>query len=268
VLLHMKDGNRLIWQGKDGFAKRLQKQNYAVITVDLRNHGDSKGGGAAGQPGEPAKKTARKSTAGPELRPADYQAMIEFDMEAVKQFIFEEHQAEHLNMNKMGIVGPEMGASVATLFALADWLKPPYDDGQPGFQTPRGQDVRALVLISPQLSFHGLSIPPALKELSEYKDASGAGVAFLFCVGKDDPQDRAQGTKGGQAEKLFNLTAGTQPNSAKRMYYQEYPGKLRGTGLLGQKLKIEDDMASFFGEHLKKVDSPWRDRQNKITKNP
>src|SRR5947209_5052686 len=49
VLLHMKDGNRFVWQGKpDGFALKLQANGYAVITVDLRHHGESKIGGAVG----------------------------------------------------------------------------------------------------------------------------------------------------------------------------------------------------------------------------
>src|SRR5579872_7465020 len=40
VLLHMKDSNRFVWQAEDGFARTLQKEGYAVITVDLRHFGD------------------------------------------------------------------------------------------------------------------------------------------------------------------------------------------------------------------------------------
>jgi hypothetical protein len=49
VLLHMKDGNRFVWQGgeEDSFARKLQKEEFAVITVDLRYHGESKVGGGS-----------------------------------------------------------------------------------------------------------------------------------------------------------------------------------------------------------------------------
>lgn len=260
VLLHMKDGNRFVWQAKDGFAERLQKAGYAVITVDLRYHGQSKNGAGAGgnanQPADGGKKgAAGKKGGGADLRPADYAGMVEYDLEAIKKFIYEENQAERLNMNKLGIVGPEMGASVAALFAANDWAKAPYEDGQPGFQTPRGQDVRALVLISPQTTFHGMVISKPITALRDPR----MGVAFLVCVGKNDPQDR------GQAKKVFDQ-ASALPGSDKRMYRYEYPGKLKGTDLIGKRLQIEEHMLAFFEEHLKKLDSPWRDRQSKLEK--
>lgn len=249
VLLHMKNGNRNIWKGNGRFAERLQqKEGYAVIAVDLRNHGDS-------QPADGAVNQARggKKPAAPELKPADYRAMYEQDMEAVKQFIFDEHQAERLNMNKLGIVGPEMGATIAAFFAANDWAKPPYPDGQPGFETPRGQDVRALALISPEAGFHGLAMPQVLKSLRDPLK----GIAFLVAVSKDDPKDK------GQAKRIFDQAA-APPDSSKRMYYQEYPGKLKGTDLFYQRLRIEDDIVTFFDEHLKKLNSPWRDRKSKL----
>src|SRR5262245_4550312 len=120
VLLHNKDGNRFVWQSKEGgFAPRLQKEGYAVITVDLRFHGQNKGGpvgaGNANQGGGKKKKKA-----GIDLKNSNLDAMVAFDMEAVKDFIKDEHQAGNLNMNKMGIVGPEMGASIAVAYAALD----------------------------------------------------------------------------------------------------------------------------------------------------
>lgn len=255
VLLHMKDGNRLIWQGKGGFAERLQQEGFAVITVDLRKHGESRpgGGGAGNVLPEGGRKGTDKRAASGDLKPADYRAMWEIDVETVKNFIYDENQAERLNMNKMGIVGPEMGAGVAALFAANDWLKPPHEDGQVGFQTPRGQDVRAIVLISPKSSFHGLVIAPAINVLREQQ----RDVAFLVCVGKHDPQDK------GQAKKIFDQAAAF-PNASKRMYRYEYPGKLHGTDLIGNKLGIEEHMVAFFDQHLKQRESPWRDRQSKL----
>ncbi|MSR57283.1 MAG: alpha/beta fold hydrolase [Planctomycetaceae bacterium] len=257
VLLHMSDGNRLLWEGTNGFAELLQHEDFAVVTVDLRHHGESKAGGAtAGGNANQGhdKKKAGKVAAGPELKPADYKAMVEYDMAAVKNFIYEEHQAGNLNMNKLGIVGPEMGASVAFEYAAVDWNKSPHNDGQPGFQTPRGQDVRALVLISPQTSFQGLKISKIVKELRDPR----RGIAFLVCFSKDDPDDK------GQAQVIFDQLK-VRAEDDKRMYKYDFDGKLRGTQLLGSRGgKFEQTMLAFFNEHLKKLDSPWRDRESKL----
>src|SRR5262249_24999567 len=93
VLLHMKDGNRFVWQGKEGFAPRLQKDGYAVITVDLRFHGLNKGGGAVGAGNANQGAGKKKKKAGIDLKNSDLDAMVAFDMEAVKDFIKDEHQA-------------------------------------------------------------------------------------------------------------------------------------------------------------------------------
>ena len=261
VLLHMKDGNRFVWQTDGGFAKKLQADGIAVVTVDLRYHGENKAGGAAAgnaNQGGTGKKKGKKAQ-GLELKQVQYEAMAELDMEAVKTFIHEEHQAGNLNMNKMGIVGPEMGASIAVAYAVLDWDKEPYDDGQPGFQTPRGQDVRALVLISPEEKYHGIMMPKLLPALREKKQ-----IAILICSG-NDPKEKAQ------AEKIYEMInppiSGNKDNrqNSERMYLpsKPFPAKLTGTDLLDKKLGIEDLMQGFFDKHLKKLEIPWRDRKNK-----
>ena len=129
----MPPGNRNL---RDPFPVFLQKQGYAVVTVDLRKHGDSK------IPGNESS-----------IQAADYQAMVLGDLVAVKKFLFDEHQNRKLNMNKLGIVAVETSAPVAAAFAEYDRKQLPYDDA-PVFanRTPRGQDVQALSLISPESS--------------------------------------------------------------------------------------------------------------------
>ena len=69
--------------------------------------------------------------------------MVEFDMEVVKRFIQQQHQAKKLNMRKLGIVAAGSSVGVAAAFADADWNKEPYDDAPSNdMKTPRGQDVR------------------------------------------------------------------------------------------------------------------------------
>jgi pimeloyl-ACP methyl ester carboxylesterase len=254
VLLHMKDGSRFVWQADNGFAHRLQENGFAVITVDLRFHGESKVGGAvgAGNVNQGGSKKKDKDKAGLDLKPGDYEAMADFDMDAVKGFIKDEHQAENLNMNKMGIVGPQMGASIAAAYAEIDWLKEPYDDGPEGSQTPRGQDVRALVLISPKEKFHGMAMA---KVITELKDPA-RDIAFLICCGSE-AQDRKE------SEKIFKMAA-TPSSNESRMYFKAYDkARLIGTDLLDKGFDLEDRMLAFFDKHLKKLDSPWRNRESR-----
>lgn len=271
VLLHMKEDSRRIWD--NGLAPVLQKEGYAVVTVDLRGHGESKGGGIAstGTTGnanqkkkdDKDKKPAAKSTkATGEVKRGDVEAMIALDMEAVKTFIYERHQAGELNMNKLAVVGAEMGATVGLNFAYNDWLKKPHSDGQPGFQTPRGQDVRAVVLISPQTGFAGIPVNAALNAMrTNYPTAvdPNGGVAVLVCVAKKDTEDR------GQAKKIFDQVQNKDNES--RTYFESYEGKLRGTQMLGKNLRIEAHLLAFLDKHLKKLPPNWRDRQSKLEKN-
>jgi pimeloyl-ACP methyl ester carboxylesterase len=256
VLLHMKDGNRFVWQGDKGFAQRLQREGYAVITVDLRFHGESKFGGApaATNVNQGAGKKKDKKKAGIDLHPADLVAMVEYDMEAVKAFIKEEHQAKRLNMTKMGIVGPEMGASVAVAYAALDWSKEPYDDAQPGFQTPRGQDVRALVLISPQEKFKSMAMARVITQLKD----PDLNIAFLICSGTE-PTDKKE------SEKIFDMVVKPDINK-NRMFLKTYAAKTTGTNLLDKSLGIEDYMLAFFEKQLKNIEIPWRDRRSKRDK--
>lgn len=247
VLLHMADGNRMIWQGRDSFAARLHNEGYAVLTLDLRGHGDSKGDGAVGVVAQSEKKTARKAA-----RKIEYSQMVEFDMEAVNKFLLTEHQQGNLNMNKTGFVGPEMGATVAAFAAARDWQKPRYDDAPAGsgMETPRGENVRALVLISPVQNLQGLNIAAPLKFLSNPQ----LGISFLIAVSQKDKEDK------GQAKKTFDQISAL-PRSEERMYLMEYPGVFRGTDLLGKRTKLEDNMMVFFNKHLRDLQIPWTDRR-------
>lgn len=240
ILLHMKGGNRLVWE--QSFAKILQQQGYAVLAVDLRKHGQSKADGGAGT----------SSRSGSErLTAHDYKAMTLLDMHAIKDFLFEEHQKKNLNMRKTAIVAPEMSAPIAINFAMLDWQERPYDDAPTlASRTPRGQIVQALVLISPDANLPGVTAGKALNFLRE----PALGIAFLFAVGQQDPFDR------NQTERLYKQVSGIKQNEA-RTFFQPYPTKLRGTDLLGKQLRIEEHMLVFLDKFLKKRNLPWEDRR-------
>ena len=45
ILLQGENENQLVWE-KNGLAKQLQAKNFAVVTCDMRKHGDAKSGRA------------------------------------------------------------------------------------------------------------------------------------------------------------------------------------------------------------------------------
>lgn len=254
VLLHGDKENRLVWEGEKGLAARLQHDGFAVITVDLRKHGQSTN--VAHTAGD--SPAGGKNTEGTNLQAADYENMIEEDLPAVKKFIYELHQAKRLNMNKMGIVAAETSAAVAVCFARDDWNKAPYDDAAAEeMRTPRGQDVRALVLLSPPQKAHGLPFTEALSELRN----PDWNVAFLTLYGKLNKSDERT------IASHRRLFASTKANKD-RIYLHGYNVNLRGTDLLGKKeVDAESIIVAFLKLHLKDLkDSEWRDRQSRLLK--
>lgn len=257
VLLHALNGNQLDW---GTLPKQLQDEGYAVIAVDLRGHGQSKGAAEEVET-KPAKgkskpaKTGKATLEAASLRARDFEAMVLLDMEAVKSFIYSEHQKQKLNMNKMAIVGAGMGAAVALKYAAVDWTKAPHSDGPVGNRTPRGQDIRALVLLTPDSEVSGLPLPDAIKTLR----VPPFQIGMMFGYGTKDKMDK------GQTKKLYDQAVSVESNE-KRMYLQEYNTALRGSAMLGKGLNVEVNIATFLKKHLQELNSEWRNRESRVGK--
>ncbi len=242
VFLHREGGNRLVWT--KGIAPALQQEGYAVITVDLRGHGQSKVDAGAND---------GRRRRNDKLVPLDYKHMVEFDLEPVKSFMYEDHQAERLNMNKTGLVGAEMGAAVAVWYAMLDWQKPPHPDGIGPNRTPRGQDIRAIALLTPE-NVPGLPYPQPLIVLRNPE----WDIHLLVAVGDQDKKGLRE------AERIYELFTklGKNPD---RSYMQIYPGELKGADLLTPKeLNVSAHLSKFFEKSLKSLPANWRDRKSKI----
>ncbi len=293
LLMHMKGESRLVWSAPSptapkGFAEQLQGKGFAVIAVDLRKHGQSKPGAEADDPKTTTpgdKEKSKKAAGGTDLKAADYQLMVR-DMDAIKKFIYEEHQKGNLNMRKMAIVAPGMSAAIGVTFAAADWQKKPWPDAPtPAASTPRGQDVQAMVFLSPETTLPGV---PAHLVIPQFK-AIGAPMAALILVGKNDPLDKNQAQTlfkqlGGDPAKTAAPKKAAEPKksgkekekekekeaekeSKERLFYIDLPAKLRGTELLGKKLGIEEAIIGFLHDHVQMLKGPdydWRSRQNKL----
>jgi pimeloyl-ACP methyl ester carboxylesterase len=254
VLLHGdKQGeNRLVYEGPRGLAGRLQAEGCAVVTVDLRKHGQSTNMAQVGG-------TSGGKTAEPTIQASDYRNMVDYDLDAVKHFIQQLHQAKKLNMRKMGIVGAGSSVGVAAAFAAADWNKEPYDDApSDDMKTPRGQDVRALVFLSPPARVKGLSLTESLNEVRNPE----WNIAFLIIYGKanrSDPRD---------ALAVEKRLLGSSKAAKDRVKMLELRVPSHGTDLLGLRdVDTEGAILKFFRLFLFDLrDSEWRDRQSRTVR--
>ena len=257
ILLHgdNQGENRLVWgDGPRALPARLQADGCAVITVDLRKHGQSTNvARVAGD--SPAGGRSGNAT----IQSSDYRNMVDFDLEAVKRFIQQQHQAKKLNMHKLAIVGAGSSAAVAAAYAVLDWNKEPYDDAaSEELKTPRGQDVRALVFLSPPARVKGLSFNEALSEARN----PDWNLAFLILYGKANRTDAKDGAA------VQKRLAGTSKTSKDRIYLIGSNVPSRGTDLLGKReVDAETTIINFFKKHLTDLrDSEWRDRQSRLVR--
>jgi len=244
ILLHGSGENRLLWdknsapRDQDPFPILLQKRGYVVITVDLRKHGDS----VASPGGEAA------------VRDADFPAMVAGDLVAIKEFLFAEHQAQRLNMQKLGIVAIGTSAAVAAAFADFDWSQLPYDDAPIlANKTPRGQDVKALVLISPENQAGRLRTVNSLKTLRRRTPF----IALQVVVGGQDNAAKRQ------AQSIFDAYAPRGGETNPRFEFLTPDTKESGMALFRQ-ASVYAFVFKFLDTQLKPMDVQWRDRRSQL----
>ena len=241
ILLHGKKGSRQQW--KELAADLQTKGDFAVVAVDLRGHGES--------------LLPKKSE---QLKKSDYQAMVAMDMEAVKEFLLEEHGKKRLNVNKLGIVACDFSASVALLYAELDWEKIPYDDSPTDAdRTPRGQDVQALVLVSPEANTPGLVTHKAVMAVKLR--------ARPVVIGVSDKNTHDAATANKMFEQLSsNKEADKEKEKEKKdtPYLWKYEGNLSGMDLVARNPNFRSHIFAFLTKYVKEHQSEWRDRRSRL----
>jgi pimeloyl-ACP methyl ester carboxylesterase len=245
VLLHMWKQNRNDY--KD-LAPALQAQGCAVIVPDLRGHGESVHFNGS-RKGENLKA--------PSLPPGQFAAMVTRDMEAVKKFLWERNNDGELNIDKLCVVGAEMGASVAVNFAVAD-ARDQDNNPVPRPEYKLGRFVKALVLISPELSFRGLPIRAANAQTIR-------NVALLILVGKDGKGIEDAKRINGMFERFHPEPEGDNKTDKRTLFFGKLPTSLQGTKLLDPKFKVAAIIADFIYRRLIKSEESrewtWRERK-------
>jgi pimeloyl-ACP methyl ester carboxylesterase len=232
-------------------APALQSLGYAVIVPDLRGHGESKR--IKGERPDDGLEAAK-------MPPVQFRMMVEKDMKAIKDFLWEKNNAEELNLDKLCVVGAEMGASVALNFAMLDAVDQDRNRvNRPGYKL--GHFVKALVLISPELSFRGLPI----REAATYPPVQH-DIAILILVGK---RDRKAAAEAGRIYGLFKSShpepTGEDKIEKQTLFFGKLDTSLEGTKLLDAKFNVQGLIADFVERRLVKSDESkqwgWKERK-------
>ena len=234
ILLHAAKGNR---HDFEGFALQLQRAGHAVAVPDLRGHGESSRG--TDRPGE--------------LRPADYLAIVEpgGDLETIKQFLMAKNNAGEINIEKLCVVGVEMGAVVAINWAARDWSWPALAIGK------QGEDVKALVLISPEWSYKGLRINEAVAHPNVRQD-----LAVLLVVGKRNGKLLKEAQRLHSALEKYHAPAA---GDAQTLALHTPQTALQATRLLNEKsMHVGDTILKFIDARLAKQPIPWSERKSPL----
>jgi pimeloyl-ACP methyl ester carboxylesterase len=250
VLLHDYKNTRAIFAP---LAQRLQspgesevdRPSFAVVTVDLRGHGDSTKQLTAD--GFQFELDAARLT-----KPGIL-AMAGLDMEAVRSFLVAKNDAGELNLNKLCLVGAGMGANVAANWAAQDWAAPALAIGK------QGQDVKALALVSPSWSYKGLSMQAPLRFRPLAQNA-----AWLIIYGEEDDKVKADVRRIEKQLERYHPEPAADAGFLRGLSVVPWKSKLQGDTLLKQVgPPLEDPLIKFLVEQVAKHEYPWMSRVNR-----
>ncbi len=237
ILVHDWDGSRgelhpvAIWM--------QQSLKLTVIVPDLRGHGNSTRVEGYEKPIDASKFKGRSM-----------EAML-LDIEACKSFLLKQNNEGKLNIEQLGVMGTGFGATLALKWAIRDWNV----RNLPTFK--QGQDVKALILLSPDRAFRGLTINTELKNQRIL-----GNISILTIVGKEASRSMSDAQR---IHKSFERAWGDEHDEAAPFFAA--PTSLQSTSLLKARgTGISNLIAKFIELRLVRQGDrfPWTDRTSPL----
>lgn len=248
VLVHGAEGSIGVGSGQDlrQLASTLQGKGCAVFVPDLRGFGDSK---------QQTHRGKVKNIDRSRFNQNDIAAMVKYDMEAVKRFVLDRHNAGELNVEQLSLVGFEMGTVIALDWARLDWNAPSFP------QLKQGQDVKTVVLVSPTQSHLGYSISRAIAD----RKVQGS-IAAMVVVGARSKKAATLAKRIFKRFKRAHRQGGDGQTTYETLAYHEFPTSLQGTKLLNTKsFQLDESILEFITKQgVRNADQfPWKARKRK-----
>jgi hypothetical protein len=232
------------WQGQMApYAKlvnTLRDAGCAVLVPDYRGHGgsteyvDSKG------------VTKKFNIA--RMSKRDIENIIKYDLEESKQFLKGENNEELLNLNAMVVIGVQEGCVMAAHWTVRDWKFPSVGS------VKQGQDVKALVLISPEKIVKGVPLDSALSDSNLLK------LPIMIVGGITSPEAE-------ETERIFNrleiVKKKASRGEAQGLEMKSVKSSLSGHALVNKNADVISAIVKFVTENVKvsEQENPWVERQ-------
>ena len=237
ILLHDWNGSRTDLHSLAMFLQ--QSLGHTVIVPDLRGHGTS-----VRQRGSETEIDREK------MNKLGIESMW-LDVEAAKTYLLQRNNEEKLNIEQLGVLGVGFGGTLALNWTVRDWSV----TNLPTYKM--GQDVKALILISPRQTFKGVNVNPALKFRAILSQ-----VSLLTVVGT---QEAARYADAKRFHKAFEGAHGDDDKDAVRFF--EADTALQGIDLLyDRELRVPDWISGCIKTRLvdRGTNLPWTDRTSPL----
>ncbi|QDT06105.1 Alpha/beta hydrolase family protein [Rubripirellula lacrimiformis] len=229
------------WQGQASpylkLVMALKNAGCAVLVPDYRGHGGSKEYNYRG-------KTKTFNVA--QMSKRDIESIILMDLETSKGFLKEENDAGNLNMNALVVVGIREGCVMATHWAARDWSFPSVGSNK------QGQDVKGLVLISPEKQIKSIALDQALMSPTILQ------LPIMVVAGKESPE-------GSEAQRIIKRVEGVKRRAGGGTV-TGFEGKMVDTALSGHSLvndvsEVIPDIVQFITSEVNATEgNPWIQR--------
>jgi hypothetical protein len=158
------------------------------------------------------------------------------DLEACKKHLLEKNNAGECNIEMLTLIGSEFGSILALNYAAYDWSKKVL----PAYKL--GQDVQALVLLSPQQSHKGMTVREAMSH-----PAVRSRLSMMIVAGKES-KSAAEAKRMHNSFQTYHppVSDDVEEQRLKQDLFLVQPQtSLQGTKLLGAGLNLPTSIARF-----------------------
>lgn len=249
IMVHGWEGQGSDW---NFLAVGLQTLGHASMVIDLRGHGRSTTRRVPGEPG----RTESVTVDG--LKPDDI-SRIWLDLEAAKSELMRKNNAGEVNIEMLTVIAAEVGCIIAMEWAIRDWAWPI----TPAYK--QGQDVKALVLLSPVESYRRMSATKSLNHPTIRERLS-----LMFAVGAEDPRFASNVKRmHDRIERVRPPLDKLDPKEAERLrdlFLIQAPTSLQGSALTDRSLPVNRAIVYFLTKRLleRSDELRWSERKSPV----
>lgn len=218
----------------------LQNAGCAVLALDYRGHGGSR------EYKDPSGQTQEFDLE--RMRKQHVLQIVQYDLDAAKAFLQTENNEEKLNLNALVVIGVREGCVLAAGWTQRDW----------SFATvgsrKQGQDVKALVLISPERLLKGVPIETSLS----VPTVSSLPMMMIVGEGSSEQTDTDRIYKRVEAAKK-RLSGGKDAEGLELLVVKQ---KLGGPALVNESANVIPEIVKFINANvtISDLDNPWIER--------